>query len=827
MTHAENEALKIHETICAAARDYLRSGTSVEQLLGAIASWRSSNPGFRALKHAEPDVQLCFLEHSLEWLQAEAKLNGNLQVCPAVSEGIQLALECVPKPLPAALVDRLISGYRQAWASMVQFYFPILPLLSVLTRDQLTEETRAELRKLHVLLAPSPSGKIDERAKQLRDRVAELMLGEGERPLEAGRGPWSQIVFDELSAKDEITRAGWHALLEHCQALEQAVPSTKWNKRSRELMAAIGETEVFSALLRWIRLGPTPGQPPGARSPIEDSPYQKGAVWCLSLANQRDAAGAIADFGAACLRKVPMLGAVSQKVGFACVQALGAMGSHEAVSQLTRLRSLVKYSVARRLIEKALQQTAERSGLSVDELEDISVGRYGLNPEGVVETTIADFRAVIRLSDDKPVVVAWHNADGKLLKSPPAHIRKEFAKEVRSVASLKSEIEQAHFANRVRLELSFISPRSMPLAHWREYFVDHPLLGFLGRRLIWVFSSGQGGEQSGMWSGTDVRDSSGKPLALDSRATVRLWHPLASEKVEVQQWREHMFAAKIRQPFRQAFREFYEATNERQTGMYSNRFAGVLMRQHQLASLCRARGWEYRLMGTGFDGGNVPTRRLPQWNMHVEFYVDLPPDRNPSLRQSGLGEQSGAGINLFVGSDQVRFYRDRKEIAIAEVPAIVYSEIMRDVDLFTSVCAVGEDETWTDQGDRGVGVLAERFDLQKTSAVTALRADMLARVLPRTTIADRCRINENFLEVRGQLGTYRIELGWSGAALITDSGIRWLKIPQKLLDAVPLDVPDVLIELDHRTETILRKAHVLADDWKIDSPELVRQLVPE
>lgn len=232
-------------------------------------------------------------------------------------------------------------------------------------------------------------------------------------------------------------------------------------------------------------------------------------------------------------------------------------------------------------------------------------------------------------------------------------------------------------------------------------------------------------------------------------------------------------------------------------------------------------------MGTGFDGGNVPTRRLPQWNMHVEFYVDLPPDRNPSLRQSGLGEQSGAGINLFVGSDQVRFYRDRKEIAIAEVPAIVYSEIMRDVDLFTSVCAVGEDETWTDQGDRGVGVLAERFDLQKTSAVTALRADMLARVLPRTTIADRCRINENFLEVRGQLGTYRIELGWSGAALITDSGIRWLKIPQKLLDAVPLDVPDVLIELDHRTETILRKAHVLADDWKIDSPELVRQLVPE
>jgi len=57
--------------------------------------------------------------------------------------------------------------------------------------------------------------------------------------------------------------------------------------------------------------------------------------------------------------------------------------------------------------------------------------------------------------------------------------------------------------------------------------------------------------------------------------------------------------------------------------------------------------------------------------------------------------------------------------------------------------------------------------------------------------------------------------------------MRWLKIPRKLLDAVSLDLIDVPIELDYRTETILRKAYVLADDWKIDSPELVRQLMPD
>jgi len=257
--------------------------------------------------------------------------------------------------------------------------------------------------------------------------------------------------------------------------------------------------------------------------------------------------------------------------------------------------------------------------------------------------------------------------------------------------------------------------------------------------------------------------------------------------------------------------------------MYSNRFAGVLMRQHQFASLCRARGWEYRLMGSGFDGGNTPHKQLAPWDMHVEFYVDLPPDRNRSLLDSALNEQSGAGVNLFVGSDQVRFYRNRAEIAVEDVPAIVYSEVMRDVDLFTSVCEVGADETWSDEGERGTGRYSDT--LGDLTALIALRADLLARILPHAPIADRCAIDKGALAVRGQLGTYRIQLGWGQAALVTESGMRWLKIPQPLLDAVELGT--LPLDVDYRTETALRKAYVLADDWKIDSPELIRQLMPK
>jgi Domain of unknown function (DUF4132) len=581
-------------------------------------------------------------------------------------------------------------------------------------------------------------------------------------------------------------------------------------------------------MLGWVTLGPTPGQPSEARSPIEDSSYQKGVVLCLALAETSEAAVAIGDFAIACLRKIPLMGAVSQKVGFACIYALGTMQCKEAVAQLTRLHSKVKYSVARRLIEKSLRLAAERSGLTVGDLEDISVTRYPLDQQGVAESRIGDSFSAVRLCEDGRTVTTWHNASGKLLKSVPSHIRKAFPKKIHLVVALAKEVEQSYSAQRARIESFFLVPRDISLAHWRRHFVDHPLLGFIGRKLIWVFSDTQGWERAGLWSDGEVRDSGGKLVNLARAKQVRLWHPLSYSAAELQRWRARIFTSGIRQPFRQAFREFYQLTDdERKTRLYSNRFAGILLRQHQFASLCRARGWSYRLMGSGFDGVNVPNKRLEHWNMHAEFYVDLPPDRAGAFRRSSLVEQSGAGINVFVGSDQVRFYRDRREIPLDEVPAIVFSEIMRDVDLFTSACAVGDDETWSDQGERGTGLLPDRFHIDEFSIITALRAEMLSRVLPKTPIAASCKLHEGALEVRGHLGTYRIQLAWGGVMFATDAVSRWLKIPQKLLDAVPLDLTAIPIDLDPRTELILRKAHVLADDWKIDHPDLVRQLMPD
>jgi uncharacterized protein DUF4132 len=819
----DQQALAIYEKICATSADRPFTSQSIEQLHRELAAWQQNNPGLTQLRQASPDVQTAFLRQSVEWLKAESRDHSNFLVTSTMVDAIRHALGATPKPLSTELVLTLLTELREN--TITRYYFPFDQFLLIITRNQVNDDIRAELRRLHLQYAPSPTGKIDERTLKTRNLLAGLMQVEGEKQPEPGRGPWSQIVFGQIAAKETITASGWQALLEHCRTLEQTIPGAKWKKRSQELIGALGEAEVWETLERWLALGPTPGQPPEARSPIEDSPYQKGVVFCLALSQSAEAASAIGDFGIACLRKIPMLGAVSQKVGFACVQALGSMDCNEAVSQLARLRAKVKYAVAQRLIEKCLHQAAQRNGITVDELEDIAVPSYSLDAEGKTEISIGDVSATIRLADDGHVVIIWRNAEGKPVKSVPSHIKKAFPKEVKSVSASAKELEQAYLVQRDRLESSFLNARSMSAAHWRKHFIEHPLLGLLGRRLIWVFSNDQGWEHSGIYSQGQICDVRGEPMDVAPATKVRLWHPLSSQPSELQQWRERVFSSAVRQPFRQAFREFYQvADNDRQTKMYSNRFAGIVMRQHQFSSLCRARGWSYRLMGSGFDGFNVPAKLIPSWNMHAEFYVDLPSDRDPSLLDSGLGEQSGSGINLFLTSDQVRFYRDRKEIAVDEVPAIVYSEVMRDIDLFTSVSAVGQDESWSDQGERGTGVVSSS-DVNEFSAVVALRIEILSRVLPLTPIAKQCRTEKAWLEVQGQLGTYRILISWDSVLRMTDAGGRQLHIPPELLEKVSLDLAAFPIELDHRTEIILRKAYVLANDWKIDSPDLIRQLM--
>ena len=97
-----------------------------------------------------------------------------------------------------------------------------------------------------------------------------------------------------------------------------------------------------------------------------------------------------------------MIGAVFQhRVGNACVNALAAMPGLDGVAQLSRLAGRVKYDVARRLIEKAMNEAAERNGVSRDDLEAMAVPTFGLDATGVRMERVRDCEASLTISRER------------------------------------------------------------------------------------------------------------------------------------------------------------------------------------------------------------------------------------------------------------------------------------------------------------------------------------------------------------------------------------------------------------------------------------------
>src|ERR1700751_3616280 len=124
-----------------------------------------------------------------------------------------------------------------------------------------------------------------------------------------------------------------------------------------------------------------------------------------------------------------MLGAVSQKVGNACVNVLAELPGLEPVSQLSRLARRVRYDTAQRLIEEALNRAAEKAGVSREQLEEMSAPDCGLGPDGTRKERFGDYYARISVAETTSAIVEWRDPSGSALKSLPAYVREHHAEE--------------------------------------------------------------------------------------------------------------------------------------------------------------------------------------------------------------------------------------------------------------------------------------------------------------------------------------------------------------------------------------------------------------
>jgi Domain of unknown function (DUF4132) len=675
--------------------------------------------------------------------------------------------------------------------------------------------------------AATPSAKWLKKAKALVDaigveRVAEQAVEwlvhvtpsrdapRAPQTLEALEAIGREMAREVLEGLSDKAKAAAQALL---QMIRQppANPDETWMQRYQQLLATAGPTTV-SRLADFTRSLYSPG--PLLPEPNGDA--LRGLVWaCSLLPAERRLVVTIGDLAQRCLKKIPNHGAFSSKVGHACIWTLGSMSGIEPVAQLGRLKQRVKYPVSLRLVDKALAAAARRASITPEELEEMAVPAYGLTEPGLGRTTVGDYTATVTVTGSDDVELSWTGASGRAQKTVPKAVQEEHAAELKELKRGVKDITSMLPAQRDRIERLFLAPdRHWRLADWRVRYFDHPLLSVVARRLIWRF---QDGDDVLLGVGHEGRivDVEGAPLPVSEAAQVRLWHPLGSPAEEVLAWRDRLRELEIRQPFKQAHREIYVLTDaEVRTETYSNRFAAHIIRQHQFAALCRERGWRYHLQGA-WDSHNTPTLVLPQWGLGVEFWVE-PLDVDAEA-------QSESGIYMHLATDQVRFNGPDGSRRLEELSPLLFSEVMRDVDLFVGVTSIGADPTWADRGDEAMRGYWRDYAFGELGTSAATRREVLATLLPKLKIAPVCTLEGRFLRVQGRLRTYKIHVG-SGNILMEPNDKYLCIVPDRSTasrSARDLKLP---FEGDQTLAVIVSKAILLAADDRITDDTIVRQI---
>ncbi|UOG76195.1 DUF4132 domain-containing protein [Hymenobacter tibetensis] len=632
----------------------------------------------------------------------------------------------------------------------------------------------------------------------------------------------------------DATTLPWLKLFQLWQKASGGQPTAKLRKELDAAVVAVGNENVYKQSSKWLQLLLT--MPVVEHSNTVDynnghtytytsytylldanAVVAKGMVWSLLPLLDEPLRQQVASLAGKCYRKIPGKGPLAVGLGNACLFVL-SQGGLPGVAALAQVRSKIKQTNTQELIANHIEKASQKLGVSAAEIEDMAMPDAGLQ-NGRVHEEFGEYTATLTLLEGK-AEVQWEKA-GKPLKSAPSALKSTHAEELKDLKTTQALAQQTFLAQRERLDRGFVEERRIPFAWFQQYYFGHGLMAELVRPLIWRFHQVGGSFTDALWLDGAWCDNQGQPVELPSETdTVQLWHPVLADSAQVLAWRSLLDARQLRQPLKQAYREVYLLTPpEERTRTYSNRMAAHVLKQHQFNSLVKLRGWRYSLMGAYDKGYESDSAKLlvPGHDLRAEFWVS---------EVNADGAWNDTGIYFYISTDQVRFTRANADepLPLPEVPPLVFSEVMRDVDLFVGVASVGNDPLWRDNG----GLVQyrnywENYSFGELGEVAKTRKLALERLVPRLKIGKVSEIKGNFLEVKGKLRTYKIHLG-SGNILMTPNDQYLCIVPDRSVKTASTAGVFLPFEGDAVLSIILSKALLLMDDDTITDDTIVRQI---
>ena len=365
----------------------------------------------------------------------------------------------------------------------------------------------------------------------------------------------------------------------------------------------------------------------------------------------------------------------------------------------------------------------------------------------------------------------------KTLKSIPDKYKK--SKEVEALKEGKTYLTKQYSRTRLSLEQAMLSQTLFTVAELHR-IMEHPVVRAMLSKLVLFNPETQA---SGFWQDGYLLNAEGEKVALKADDKLLIAHP--SHLFYAVQWdlyQKYLFDKELKQPFKQVFRELYVPTkDELETSNRSERYQGHQVQPQKTVALLRSRGWS-----VNYEEGLQRVYHKEGFRATIYAAADwyTPSDvEAPTL-------------------EYVVFYslKDGKEVPMKDINPVIFSEVMRDVDLVVSVAHVG-----------GVDPEASHSTMQMRAA--------LARESARLFKLTNVEVKERHILVKGKLGEYSIHLG---SGMVSRGGLQLSILAVQSQHRGRVFLP--FVDDDPKSAEIISKMRLLAEDDKIKDPTILRQI---
>lgn len=361
---------------------------------------------------------------------------------------------------------------------------------------------------------------------------------------------------------------------------------------------------------------------------------------------------------------------------------------------------------------------------------------------------------------------------GKKLKSIPARLKNN--EEVKRIKEAHQLFCQQYQRTREMFERA-MEERTEYDCSEIEIMANHIIAGPLLRRLVMISKDAIGFYDHGSL----VFGEKGEPYG----DKIRIAHTFDLYQNHVwQEFQHYLYRNQIVQPFKQVFRELYLKLEEELEHTYTKRYTSYQIQTSQAAAALKKRGWN-----VSYEYGLEKVCHKEDTVVHLAADADWfsPSDiEAPSI-------------------DYVEFSHCRlnEPLTIAEVDDVLFSEMMRDVDLAVSLAFIG-----------GVDPITSTSTLELRKAIITCTCQLMK--------LSNVQIEGHFAHIAGKYNEYSVHLG-SGVVHQKAAGNIHI-IPVWSGNRGKVYLP--FLDEDPLTVQIVSKILMLSEDTKIKDPEILSQI---